>query len=153
MVDMANTVFQPDVFQYGNLRSDPVVIRVIVRPKRLLLSACARGSSRSCFHCNFQDGRRGVSTSSGRGKRGLVDLPDYLQILVLSRLRQIVYRLVGLKPMNRDQVKSCTCMGGRSLWDDMFHVFQLIPFLPETNVAMEHIAEFVSQNLKRSELI
>ncbi len=34
------------------------------------------------------------------------------------------------------------------IWDGMVHVFQLIPFLPETKKAVEHISEFVSQNLK-----
>lgn len=37
------------------------------------------------------------------------------------------------------------------VWDEMFHVFQLISFLPEAKKAMEHIAEFVSQILKRPE--
>lgn len=36
------------------------------------------------------------------------------------------------------------------IWDEMFHVFQLIPFLPETKKAIESIAEFVSQNLART---
>lgn len=38
-------------------------------------------------------------------------------------------------------------------WNEMFHVFQMASFLPETKKAVRHIAEFVSQNLKRSELI
>ena len=33
------------------------------------------------------------------------------------------------------------------IWDEMFHVFQLIPFLPETKKMVDSIAEFVSQNL------
>ena len=33
------------------------------------------------------------------------------------------------------------------IWDGMFHVFQVISFLPETKRAVGHIAEFVSQNL------
>ncbi len=33
------------------------------------------------------------------------------------------------------------------IWDEMFHVFQLVSFLPETKKAMGNIAEFVSQNL------
>jgi acetyl esterase/lipase len=33
------------------------------------------------------------------------------------------------------------------IWDEMFHVFHLIPFLPETKKAVGGIAEFVSQNL------
>ncbi len=37
------------------------------------------------------------------------------------------------------------------VWDEMFHVFQLIPFLPETKEALRSITEFVSQNLKRLE--
>ena len=37
------------------------------------------------------------------------------------------------------------------VWDEMFHVFQLISFLPEAKKAMEHIAEFVSKSLKRAE--
>ncbi len=36
------------------------------------------------------------------------------------------------------------------IWDEMFHVFQLIPFLPEAKKAVGSIAEFVSTNLKRS---
>jgi len=36
------------------------------------------------------------------------------------------------------------------IWDEMFHVFQLIGFLPETKKAMAQIAEFVSQNLVSS---
>jgi monoterpene epsilon-lactone hydrolase len=39
------------------------------------------------------------------------------------------------------------------IWDGMFHVFQLVPFLPETTKAVGHMAEFVSQNLNRSEWI
>jgi acetyl esterase/lipase len=35
-------------------------------------------------------------------------------------------------------------------WDDMFHVFQMFPFLPETKQAVEHIAEFAVQRLARS---
>lgn len=34
------------------------------------------------------------------------------------------------------------------VWDEMFHVFQLVPFLPETKTAVGHIAEFASQNLE-----
>jgi acetyl esterase/lipase len=33
------------------------------------------------------------------------------------------------------------------VWDEMFHVFQLIPFLPEAKKAIGSIAEFVSKNL------
>ncbi len=33
------------------------------------------------------------------------------------------------------------------IWDEMFHVFQLVSFLPETKKAMERIAGFVAQNL------
>jgi len=36
--------------------------------------------------------------------------------------------------------------------DEMFHVFQMVSFLPETKYAVGQIAEFVSQNLNRSEL-
>jgi acetyl esterase/lipase len=36
--------------------------------------------------------------------------------------------------------------------NEMFHVFQLVSFLPETKTAVGKIAEFVSQNLNRSEL-
>lgn len=39
------------------------------------------------------------------------------------------------------------------VWDEMFHVFQLIPFLPETKEALQSIVKFVSQNLKRLESI
>jgi monoterpene epsilon-lactone hydrolase len=39
------------------------------------------------------------------------------------------------------------------IWDEMFHVFQLLPFLPEAKEAVGRIAEFVSQNLNRSDLI
>jgi acetyl esterase/lipase len=38
------------------------------------------------------------------------------------------------------------------IWDEMFHVFQLIPFLPETKKAIGSIAEFVSQNLITNKL-
>jgi len=31
------------------------------------------------------------------------------------------------------------------IWCEMFHIFQLIPFLPETKRALESIAVFVSQ--------
>jgi len=34
------------------------------------------------------------------------------------------------------------------IWDEMFHVFQIIPFMPETKKAMGKIAEFVSRILK-----
>ena len=34
------------------------------------------------------------------------------------------------------------------IWDEMFHVFQLIPFLPETKKAVGRIAKFVSHKLK-----
>jgi len=34
------------------------------------------------------------------------------------------------------------------VWDEMFHVFQLVPFLPETKKAVGRIAEFVLQNLE-----
>ena len=37
------------------------------------------------------------------------------------------------------------------VWDEMFHVFQLVSFLPEAKEAVEHISEFVSRNFKRSE--
>ena len=32
------------------------------------------------------------------------------------------------------------------VWDEMFHVFQLIPFLPEAKQALAQIATFVSEN-------
>ncbi len=38
------------------------------------------------------------------------------------------------------------------IWDEMFHIFQLIPFLPETKKAIGSIAEFVSQNLITNKL-
>jgi acetyl esterase/lipase len=28
------------------------------------------------------------------------------------------------------------------VWDEMFHVFQLVPFLPETQKAVEYIVRF-----------
>jgi len=34
------------------------------------------------------------------------------------------------------------------IWDEMFHAFQLIPFLPESRKMIERIAQFVSQNLE-----
>jgi len=34
------------------------------------------------------------------------------------------------------------------VWDEMFHVFQMVSFLPETKKAVRHIAGFVSKNLK-----
>ena len=33
------------------------------------------------------------------------------------------------------------------IWDEMFHVFQLVALLPETKKAAGHITGFVSQNL------
>ena len=33
------------------------------------------------------------------------------------------------------------------IWDEMFHVFQLLSFLPETKKAVDQIAEFVAANL------
>jgi len=33
------------------------------------------------------------------------------------------------------------------VWGEMFHVFQIIPFLPETREALNHIAEFVARHL------
>jgi acetyl esterase/lipase len=39
------------------------------------------------------------------------------------------------------------------IWDKMFHVFQIIPFLPETKNAVRSIAGFVTQNLNKSEFI
>ena len=32
------------------------------------------------------------------------------------------------------------------IWSEIFHVFQIIPFLPETKEALESMASFVSQN-------
>jgi acetyl esterase/lipase len=37
------------------------------------------------------------------------------------------------------------------VWDGMFHVFQMISLLPETKEAVEHIGDFVSQNLRGAE--
>ena len=34
------------------------------------------------------------------------------------------------------------------IWDEMFHVFQMVPILPETKRAVKSIAEFVSKHLK-----
>jgi acetyl esterase/lipase len=39
------------------------------------------------------------------------------------------------------------------VWDGMFHVFQLVPFLPETKEAVAHIAEFVRKNLNQTEVV
>jgi hypothetical protein len=33
------------------------------------------------------------------------------------------------------------------LWEGIFHVFQIVPFIPETNRSLEHIAEFISSKL------
>ena len=33
------------------------------------------------------------------------------------------------------------------IWGDMFHVFQMIGFLPEAGSALEHIARFVTETL------
>jgi len=37
------------------------------------------------------------------------------------------------------------------VWDGMFHVFQMVPILPETRKAVEQIARFTTHILKRSE--
>ncbi len=37
------------------------------------------------------------------------------------------------------------------IWDGMYHVFPLVPFLPETRQAMAQIGEFVSKNLSTGE--
>ena len=37
------------------------------------------------------------------------------------------------------------------VWDEMFHVFQLVSILPEAKEAVQHIAEFVSQNFIKLE--
>ena len=34
------------------------------------------------------------------------------------------------------------------IWDEMFHVFQLVSFLPETQNAVNHIAEYLEKDLK-----
>ena len=34
------------------------------------------------------------------------------------------------------------------IWDEMFHVFQLVSFLPETRKAVRHIADYLGKNLK-----
>lgn len=39
------------------------------------------------------------------------------------------------------------------VWDEMFHVFQLVTLLPETKKAIERLVGFVSQNVRESELI
>lgn len=36
------------------------------------------------------------------------------------------------------------------IWEGMFHVFQIIPFMPESKKALENIADFVSKILKTS---
>ena len=33
------------------------------------------------------------------------------------------------------------------IWDEMFHVFQLVSFLPETQKAVKHITDFAAKNL------
>lgn len=37
------------------------------------------------------------------------------------------------------------------IWDEMFHVFQLVSFLPETRKAVRHIADYLGKNLKLRE--
>lgn len=37
------------------------------------------------------------------------------------------------------------------VWQDMFHVFQLVSFLPETKEAMQHMAKYVTRNVKKLE--
>ena len=37
------------------------------------------------------------------------------------------------------------------IWDEMFHVFQLVSFLPETQKAVRHIADYLGKNLKLRE--
>jgi acetyl esterase/lipase len=39
------------------------------------------------------------------------------------------------------------------VWDGMFHVFQLVPFLPETKRAVGQIAGFASQTFSRSDVM
>jgi acetyl esterase/lipase len=38
------------------------------------------------------------------------------------------------------------------IWKEMFHVFQMVRFLPEAKEAVRHIAEFVSQNVNNDHL-
>lgn len=35
------------------------------------------------------------------------------------------------------------------IWDGMFHVFQILPFLPETQRSLDHIATFITTNLNQ----
>lgn len=35
------------------------------------------------------------------------------------------------------------------MWDGLFHVFQIIPFLPETQKALQNIAAFIAETLKQ----
>ncbi len=37
------------------------------------------------------------------------------------------------------------------VWQEMFHVFQLVPVLPEAKEALQHIGRFVTQNVKKPE--
>jgi acetyl esterase/lipase len=64
---------------------------------------------------------------------------------------------VGSDEILLDDARRCTARARQAgvdvileIWDEMFHVFQLVPFLPETKRAVGQIAEFVSQNLNRS---
>jgi acetyl esterase/lipase len=34
-------------------------------------------------------------------------------------------------------------------WEGMFHVFQILPFLPETQQSLDHISKFINPNLKQ----
>jgi monoterpene epsilon-lactone hydrolase len=37
------------------------------------------------------------------------------------------------------------------LWEGMFHVFQIVPFMPESNLSLEHIAEFIWSKLSAAQ--
>jgi monoterpene epsilon-lactone hydrolase len=37
------------------------------------------------------------------------------------------------------------------LWEGMFHVFQIVPYLPESNLSLEHIAEFIWSKLSAAQ--
>ena len=75
----------------------------------------------------------------------------------LSGLPPILIQ-VGADEILLDDARRCAARAQEAgvtvtleVWDEMFHVFQLVSFLPEAKEAVEHISEFVSRNFKRSE--
>lgn len=68
--------------------------------------------------------------------------------------------LVGSDEILLDDARRCADRARQArvhvtleVWDEMFHVFPLFPFLPETKKAVGHIAEFISQHLDVARLI